>query len=301
MLKQLLSTVIIGLSLLLMSCKPVPQQAGQQLAMPPTDVGASLQQAKAQGAGELTVLYVAAEGFAYTNKQQQLTGVTVEIMRDFAAWLNASGQLAVSLNFVEETDWTRFYQRIVAADGGVFGLGNVTITEARAQQLQFSPAYLNNVAVLISHADIAELQNLEQLATSFAGMQPLAFSGTLHEVRIRALRDQYQPGIEIGRTGSNQQLLELVASGAWYSYVDAYNLWRAQQQGMPLRHHPVANDSGETFGIIMPLNNDWAGLMAEFFNAGQGYRNTERYQQILQQHLGAELTAILEQARLAQP
>ncbi|KKO44923.1 amino acid ABC transporter substrate-binding protein [Arsukibacterium ikkense] len=284
-----------------MSCKPVPQQAGQQLAMPPTDVGASLQQAKAQGAGELTVLYVAAEGFAYTNKQQQLTGVTVEIMRDFAAWLNASGQLAVSLNFVEETDWTRFYQRIVAADGGVFGLGNVTITEARAQQLQFSPAYLNNVAVLISHADIAELQNLEQLATSFAGMQPLAFSGTLHEVRIRALRDQYQPGIEIGRTGSNQQLLELVASGAWYSYVDAYNLWRAQQQGMPLRHHPVANDSGETFGIIMPLNNDWAGLMAEFFNAGQGYRNTERYQQILQQHLGAELTAILEQARLAQP
>ena len=289
----LLATVLLGLTLLT-GCSPTEYPAN---TTPSTADGSSWQQVKASGTGELTVLYVAAEGFAYTDNQNQLTGVTVEIMRDFAAWLKHTQQLSVSLNFVAETDWSLFYQRVVAADGGVFGLGNVTITEARTQELQFSPPYLNNVAVLISHADIPELQSLTQLASTFEGLQPLAFSGTLHEVRITALRDQYQPGVAIGRVGSNQQLLELVAAGAWYSYVDVYNFWRARQQGMPLRHHPVASDSGETFGIIMPLSNDWAPLLAEFFNAGEGYRNSARYQQILQQHLGPELAAMLEQAR----
>ncbi len=292
---------LLGFALLLTACSPAEQQASMPSdTVNSSDAGTSLQLAKAKGSGQLTVLFVAAEGFAYIDHKQQLTGVTVEIMRDFVQWLHQTQQLSLSLDFVAETDWTRFYQRIVAADGGVFGLGNVTITEARAQELQFSPPYLNNVAVLISHADVPELSSLQQLSDSFSAIQPLAFSGTLHEVRVRALRDSFQPGVEIGRVGSNQQLLELVASGAWYSYVDAYNYWRAQQQGMPLRHHPVADDSGETFGIIMPLNNDWAGLLNDFFNAGQGYRNTARYQQILLQHLGPELTAILEQARLAQ-
>ena len=302
MFKRGMVTFVTGLTLLLAGllagCSPAAQNDNSYTQA--VAKGTSLQQAKAQGMAELTVLYVAAEGFAYTDSQNQLTGVTVEIMRDFAGWLNSTRQLAVTLNFEAETDWTRFYQRVVAADGGVFGLGNVTITEARTQELQFSPPYLNNVAVLISHADVAELASLAQLASTFAGIQPLAFSGTLHEVRVTALRDRYQPQAELGRVGSNQQLLELVASGAWYSYVDVYNFWRARQQGMPLRHHPVANDSAETFGIIMPHSNDWAELLTEFFNAGPGYRNSGRYQQILQQHLGPQLATMLEQARLAQ-
>ncbi len=296
--KLLMATAGLVLTgvVLLAGCIPAEQQPAATIT---ADSGSSWQQSKAAGRGELTVLYVAAEGFAYTSADNRLTGVSIEIMRDFVQWLQSNHQVALQLNFVAEPDWSRFYRRVVAANGGVFGLGNVTITAARAKELQFSPPYLNNVAVLISHADIAELQSLAQLSERFSHLQPLAFSGTLHEVRMQALRNQYQPGAEMGRVGSNQQLLELVASGAWYGYVDAYNYRRAQQQGMPLRHHPVADDSDETFGIIMPLNNDWAPLLAAFFNAGPGYRNTERYQQILLQHLGPQLTAILEQARLA--
>ena len=297
MLKRIFSVSMLSL-MLLTGCKPADEPADVNL---PADKGTRLQQAKASGAGELTVLYVPAQGFAYVNQDNLLTGVSVEIMRDFAAWLNSSQQLSLTLNFVAEPDWNRFYQRVVGAEGGVFGLGNVAITKDRVNELQFSPPYLNQVALLITHSDIAPLPSLAQLSEHFNTLKPLAVAGTLHEVQIRALRDQYQPDADIGRVETEQQLLELIAAGAWYGYVDAYNLALALRQGMPLRHHPPAANQGALLGIIMPLNSDWALLLNDFFNDGQGYRNSKRYQQILQQHLGPEVAAVLEGARRTQP
>lgn len=242
---------------------------------------------------QLTVLYVPADGFAYINPQGQLTGVSVEIMQDFAGWLTEQHQLAVQLNFVSETNWQQFYQRIVHAQGGVFGLGNVTITEPRKQELAFSPPYLHNIAALITHQDISPLSEWQALPEQFAKLQPLAFSGTLHEQRINRLRDHYQPSAEVQQVSSNPDLLAKVASGQYYAYVDAYNYWRAREAGMPLRDHPIAAEGGETFGFIMPHSNDWAGLLEAFFAADGGYLQSRRYQQILTEQLGTELAQLL--------
>ncbi|GHG75688.1 hypothetical protein GCM10010919_30130 [Alishewanella longhuensis] len=239
------------------------------------------------------MLYVPAEGFAYINPQGQLTGVSVEIMQDFASWLKQQHQLAVQLNFVSETNWQQFYQRIVHAQGGVFGLGNVTITEPRKQELAFSPPYLHNIAALITHQDISPLPEWQALPKQFAKLKPLAFSGTLHEQRINRLRDQYQPNAIVQQVSSNPDLLAKVASGQYYAYVDAYNYWRAREAGMPLRDHPIAAESGETFGFIMPHSNDWAGLLEAFFAADGGYLQSPRYQQVLTEQLGAELAQLL--------
>ena len=242
---------------------------------------------------QLTVLYVPAEGFAYTNLQGELTGVSVEIIRDFANWLQQQHNLRLQLNFIAETDWQRFYQRIVQAQGGVFGLGNVTITEPRKQELAFSPPYLHNIAALISHQDIPALPAWPAFSEHFAALQPLAFSGTLHEQRINRLRDQYQPNALVHRVSSNPELLTKVASGQYYAYVDAYNYWRAREAGLPLRDHPIAAETGETFGFIMPHNNDWASLLEAFFSADGGYLNSARYRQLLTEQLGPELAQLL--------
>ncbi|MEE2002865.1 transporter substrate-binding domain-containing protein [Alkalimonas sp. MEB108] len=288
--KLTLPCLLIMLSLFLAACSPEPVVSLSPLGQ---DRGDSFQQAQQQGQASLTVLYVPAEGFAYTNAAGELTGVSVEIMRDFARWAERHHRIRLQLNFVEETNWQHFYQRVMQAEGGVFGLGNVTITEARKQELQFSPPYMNNVAALITHQDVAELQDWADFPSQFAELEPLAFSGTLHEVRIRRLRDSYQPGLAIQRVTSNPDLLELVASGAFYSYVDAYNYWRARQAGMPLRDHPLAAETDETFGFIMPLNSDWSQFMQAFFAAEGGYRHTASYRQIMQQHLGQELAELL--------
>jgi hypothetical protein len=241
-------------------------------------------------------LYVPAPCFAF-EEDGELTGVTVGIMQHFVDWFHRHHGIQVELDFVAEEDWSVFYQRIVDAEGGVFGLGNVTITEARKEELQFSPAYMNNLAVLITPDSVAEASNEEELGQRLEDLQPLAFAGTLHEVRIRELRDRYQPDHDIARSNSNQDIIDRVASGEHYSYIDAYNYYRARDAGAAVRHHEAFNLSGETFGIIMPHSNDWEGMLTAFFAAEGGYRDSEQYQKLMRTHLGEQLAATLEEAR----
>jgi ABC-type amino acid transport substrate-binding protein len=256
--------------------------------------------AHAEQAGEavLRVLYVPAEGFAYTVNGDSVTGVTAEIMRAFARWVAQRHDVAVTLHFVEEQEWRVFYGRVRDAHGGVFGLGNVTITDERRRELSFSLPYLTNVAVLITHDSIAEMNTLEDMRTKFSGLGALAFEGTLHEERLSFLRDAHIPDAPVALAQSNSEIIQRVAAGGYFAYVDAYNFWRAQEQGAPLRRHAVGDDPAEEFGIIMPVNNDWAPLLEEFFARDGGYRNAPEYRSILEAHLGATLTEALEAARL---
>jgi ABC-type amino acid transport substrate-binding protein len=261
------------------------------------DRGTSLAAAEAGDDAVLRVLYVPAEGFAYHDREGRLTGVTVDIMRAFADWVAQRRGMAVELEFVEEEHWRTFYDRVRAASGGVFGLGNVTITEERSRELRFSPSYLTNVAVLITHDTIPELTRQGDAASVFADLTLLAYEGTLHEARMQSLRDSYLPDAEIELESSNAGILERVAGGCCVAYIDGYNFWRARDRGAPLRRHEVADDPGEDFGIIMPLGNDWAPVLEEFFERDGGWRRGAEYRAILVRHLGEDLTRALEDAR----
>jgi ABC-type amino acid transport substrate-binding protein len=277
------------LALLLAACAPVPPPSEASL-----DRGDPWAEVQASGEGTVTVLYVPAEGFAYRDEGGGLTGVTVEIVRAFADWLRAERGVRLDLDFVEEPDWRTFYGRVRQGEGGVLGLGNVTITEARRSEVQFSPPYLTNVAVLITRDDTSELASLGDLADTFAGLTPLAFAGTLHETRLRALRDAHTPEAPLATATSNAEIVERVAAGGHYAYVDAYNYWRAREAGAPLRRHPAGDDPGETFGIILPLGSDWGEPLEAFFAHEGGYLWSPAYRALLVEHLGEGVTRALE-------
>jgi ABC-type amino acid transport substrate-binding protein len=258
------------------------------------DRGATWADARDTGRATIRVLYVPAAGFAERDAAGEPAGVTVGIVRDFVRWVREQRGVDVEIDFVEEPDWRTFYGRVRAATGGVFGLGNVTITEARRAELRFSPPYMTNVAVLITHERVPELASLDEIPETFAGMRPLAFAGTLHERRLAALRDAYLPGTPLAEATSNAEILERTALGPdYFAYIDGYNFWRAAEAGAPLRQHDIASDASEAFGIIMPLDNDWAPLLDEYFAADGGLRARPSYRALLREHLGEELAALL--------
>jgi ABC-type amino acid transport substrate-binding protein len=288
---------------LLMACgglppaEPVPAPAPGSGAVDPGDRWA---EARTAGAGTVTVLYVPADGWAYRDAGGRLTGVTVELMRLFAGHVRAAHGVSLDLRFVEEEDWRTFYRRVRTGAGGVFGIGNVTITEARRAELRFSPPYLTNVASLITHADVPELERLEAMPVTFAGLTALAFAGTLHEERLRRFEREHFPGVEVALAGSNREILDRVAGGGYFAYVDAYNYRAAREAGAPLRHHPVADDAAEEFGVIMPLESDWAPVLADFFEHGGGLRRTDAYRALLVEHRGEGLARTLLDAAARQ-
>lgn len=254
----------------------------------------SYAEAETEGSARIQVLYVPADGFAYRDETGELTGVTVELMRDFARFVEADRGISVEPEFVAEEDWSTFYQRVRYSTGGVFGIGNVTITEARRTELTFSPPYMSNVAILMTHRDVPELESLDRIDEAFADLTALVFSGTLHEERLERIRERHFPEMETAVVGSNDGLIQRVASGeGYFGYVDVYNYWRGVQDGLPLRHHPVGDDDSEEFGVIMPRDSDWEPVMQAYFEAEGGLLAREWYRALLAEHLGRELASLL--------
>jgi ABC-type amino acid transport substrate-binding protein len=251
-------------------------------------------EARETGHADLSFYYVPSSGFAYENEHGTLTGVTAELLRDFAGFVATRHGIVTEITWHEEPRWADFYAHVRESQGGVFGVGNVTITDRRREEIAFSPPYLNNIAVLVTHESIPELQNMDRIGEAFRGLTALPYPGTLHESRLQAVGDRWLPGMPTREVASNDELVSLIASGdGYFGYMDVYNYWRARQSGQALRRHPVGDDSSETFGVIMPRDSDWVPVMEEFFRSNGGYAESDRFRELLRLHLGEELAGLL--------
>jgi putative glutamine transport system substrate-binding protein len=253
--------------------------------------GDSWNDIRQQVSGTLIVHYVPSEGFSYEDESGELTGVTVDIIREFIQWVETENRVGITARFVPEESFSRFYRNVAEADQGVIGMANVTITEERREELDFSPPYMQNIAVLITHDSVDELKSFYRLDEQFAGMQALAFEGTLHQERLERIRDHYHPDLDILMEHSNYEILNRVADdSSLFSYIDIYNYWRAAERGEPVKRHPVGDDAAEEFGYVLPSGSDWTPLIQEFFERNDGFTSSDTYREIMNRHLGTELT-----------
>ncbi len=275
---------------ILYSCGSNGEEPIQISELPPV----SWSQVSEDGQGTLNVLYVPAEGFAYKGEHGELTGFTVALLVDFARFLAEDYNIFLELNFLEIENWTDFYNRIVEGNDGMIGMGNVTITEQRRNELTFSPAYMTNIASLITHIDGDELTAFEEMSSTFGNLNALAFEGTLHEDRLRTLAENYYPDADIELAQSNDMIIDKVSgSNSYFAYIDIYNYWRAVDRGSEIQRHEIGDEAAEQFGYIMPLNTTWEPIITEYFEQYGGLLQTDRYREIMAKHLGEQLTELL--------
>jgi ABC-type amino acid transport substrate-binding protein len=260
--------------------------------------GDSWEEVKQNGSGEVTLMYYEEKGFAYENEQGELTGVEIDIFQQFVYYLKNAKDIMVDVNYVGTRDFTKLYNTVKNGDPGIFGIGNVTITPERRQEVNFSPPYLTNIAVLITHESVPDLSSMDAMPNQFSGMEGVVFEGTTHEQRMERIKNNYYPGMKITNVGSDSEVVDKVVNDTnAFGYVDLSIYWVAKQQGKPIKRHPVGDQASENFGIIMPKGSDWQEPMQDFFSIGSGYRSTSAYRNILVKHLGAEVTQMLELAR----
>lgn len=244
------------------------------------------------GLADVIVYYVPAPGFADPDAGTSVdpAGVTADLMREFAEWSAREMDVDLRIRFVREDDWQAFYRTVRDAGSGVFGIGNVTITEERRREIAFSPPYMPNTAVLITSDAYPELTSWADMAMAFEGLQALAFAGTLHEARLQEVVRSYHPNATIDRAASNSEIVRRVEEGGYFAYVDGYNVWRAQEDGAAIRHHSIGDDASEHFGIIMPIESDWQPVLNSFLETFYG---SPEHFQLFERHLGPRVAALI--------
>jgi len=254
-------------------------------------------QAKSKGSGKIALAYVETFGFVYRDKGN-LTGVCVDIMHDFVQFVNEKKGVKLTSEFVGDGEsFKGMYDRVKASSGGVFGLGNITITDERKREVKFSPPYITNLAFLITQNDVATLARMEDLPATFGRLTAFTAKGTLNEKRINEMKQKYFPAMKVTLTATSQETFEKITSEPnGFAYLDLAFYLEAVQKRKPVKRHPVGDKASEQFGFVMPTNSDWSPVLEEFFKANGGYTNASAYKTILRKHLGETGMKLLQSA-----
>lgn len=249
--------------------------------------GDTWKQASKAGKGTIAIAYVETPSFVY-QEGGKLTGICIDLMNDFVTWVKENKQVDLTAQYVGDgTSFKGMYNAVKISKGGVFGLGNVTITEERKKEVKFTTPFITNFAILITQSSVKNLVKLEDMPTTFAGMTAYTAKGTLNEKRINELKEKYFPGMKISYTTTSQETLEKVfADPMGYAYLDLAFYLEAVQMKKNVKRHAIADRAAEQFGVVLPLNSDWDGVFSEFMAANGGYTNSGRYKSILVKHLG---------------
>jgi ABC-type amino acid transport substrate-binding protein len=257
------------------------------------DTWAKVQQ---QGSGTIVLTYIKAPYLSFLNGNNQLEGICADIVKSFIDYIKIKKGIIIKAKVMPVTiDFNQFLNTIKSAQGGVFGLGNITITEARQQQFSFTKPFLNNVAFLLSHNSVVTLRSLKEIAAQFKLLKAYTVKGTTNEARIQEIKQKYFPNLQIQYVATSGDALQKVAtdSKSFTSLDFSYYLEAGKYQNT-IKRHPVGDNASEKFGIIMPLNSDWKSIWDEFFTQTRFTKSIE-FRKILNKHLGTNAADLLEQ------
>jgi putative glutamine transport system substrate-binding protein len=261
-------------------------------------VGDSWAQVKQVGQGTISLAYVETPSFVYKDKSGQLTGICVDIMQDFVKWVNTTKNVKLQTKFVGDgSNFRAMYDQVKGSTGGVFGLGNITITPERKKEVKFSPPFITNFAILITQNTVPTLSKLEDLPTTFGKLTAYTGKGTLNEKRIMELKAKYFPAMKIVTTANSAEAYTKVFNDPnSFTYLDLAYYLEAVSERKSVKRHPIGDVAAEQFGFSMPMNSDWGPLLEEFFKSEGGYTSTKHYRDILAKHLGETGVKLLQSA-----
>ena len=102
--------------------------------------GDSFKQAKVSKTANLIYTFSKTPGFIYS-VGGSYAGICVDIMKNFESYVKSKYGINITPKYqlASNDNFTRMLASVKSANGGVFGLGNITITDSRKKMYNFSP------------------------------------------------------------------------------------------------------------------------------------------------------------------
>jgi len=259
--------------------------------------GDSWVKAKQSKQANIVVTYTDAPKFS-EKVNGKYRGVCFDIMDSFTKFVKDKYGVTLNVSYrdlARSGDFDLFLNTVKGSSGGVFGLGDVTITDARKRVYNFSPPYFSNVAIMATHPSAPKLSSMSNIAQEFSGLTAVVQKGTTHEKRMQEIKSKYFPSLQIETTTTfDQANQKVVANPKYFTYVDFSTYMQVLEQNLKIERQTAGDQKGESFGFIMPNNSDWTVPMNEFFAQNGGYTNSTEYRKILATNLGNYVLRLLD-------
>lgn len=249
----------------------------------------------AQKTDTLYINYFLHSPFSF-NENSSERGIEIEIANEYAFWLKTKKHMNMVVKYNGFSDWGSFYTATKStANKNTIGLGSVTISSDRSKEIDFSAAYLKNVAFCITNGNAPDIKakTQDEIMKTLGSMTAITIANTSLSKYVTDIKKTYIQDLKVTyETDENKILDDISRNVLNFGYLDAVGFWTYLKNNPRkfLKMQKILNQSTEQLGFVMPKGSRHKQLFEEFFNGPNGFKNSKSYREILEKYLGAYMT-----------
>jgi ABC-type amino acid transport substrate-binding protein len=254
--------------------------------------GDSWAKIKSSGSGTLTVVYYEQPGLIYA-EGTGVKGACVDIITEFVNYVQTKHGKKITVNYAgKEPVFTEFLS-VAEKTNDILGVTNVTITDERKKILKFTPPFLSNPVVLLTHKDAPVLTSLSEIGTKLNGYSAEVIGGSTHIKHITKIKKDFMPGLSITYGSNGSEILKKVGNNPkLFTILDFTEFVDAQRKNLPVKRQNINFGEAEELAFVMSRQSDWDEIWKEFLTPD--YRKSVKYRKIIADNLGATFLSIVK-------
>ena len=234
-----------------------------QVAYPQT----SWKEAKKTKKATIKVYHVNAKPFIYQEKGTT-KGLEADIMQEFAKFLEKEYKIEVKLSFHYLQDFGELYQLVKGGYSGTFAVSSFSITEERKKEIQFSPAYMPDIEVLVSSKNLPIIKDTAELATKFKGITAVRMPRTTFATNLAQL-ERLIPYLKYEDVEQYSAIAPKVATNNnQIAYMQLATYFLSIKQNLTIKRQNLFKKEKPGRAIVFPKESDWTEPVNAFFRSG---------------------------------
>ncbi len=246
--------------------------------------GDTWQKIKVEKTGTLMCLWNEAYGIVFKDDNGKLRGVCIDILEDFRLYLKQKYGVDLKVEYREEKSFARFLS-IVGNSSTLLGVSTVSVTEERKNRFQFSPYFILNPNVIVTHKDAPKLSTLAEIQTLYKGYSMKVIAGSTHKDIANSIKKRYAPALVVSEGGTSRDIFnEIKTNKTLFTIVDFGEYLGAHKNKFPISRQPANLGTDDKLAFIMGKRSDWEPLWREFLT--DEYRRSPGYRKIISENLG---------------
>ncbi|HPM32730.1 MAG TPA: transporter substrate-binding domain-containing protein [Chryseolinea sp.] len=254
--------------------------------------GDSWSKVKTSG-GTLTVIYYEQPGLIYKDASGKMKGVCADILDDFTKYVQTKYGKKVEIKYAGQEQAFPTFLSITQSTPNILGVTNVTITDERKKILKFTPSFMNNPVVMLTHSNAPNISHIEDIGTAMKDYSAKVITGSTHVKIIEKIKKENVPALKITYANSGGEILKGLSSGSkFFTVLDFTEYLDATRRELPVKRQNINFGATEELAFIMAKQTDWDQPWNEFMT--KEYRSSVRYRKIIVENLGPNFLAILK-------
>ncbi|EAY29245.1 SpoIIE family protein phosphatase [Microscilla marina] len=253
----------------------------------------SWQKTQANGKGTITVLWHDAKPFHYYDEAGKHTGIDHDLMVAMTRFVEAKYKVKLDIQWHKAQTYAEFYNSIKDGTGGIFGAAAFSITPERKKVMRFSPTYMPDIEIIVSHPELPTFNSIGELINSpdFTKYTAVSVKNTTFDKSLVALKNKLAPNLSVKYVTNTHEIVQTINQNPYhfgYIHLPIYAL--ALKNGLRLKRQKLLQIQREGYAVMYPLKSDWGKVIEEFFNSTEFKPLINK---VTKQHVGTQVKDLI--------